>query len=49
MASVDETVAAVAALLPGADVGLAETIRDSERSQVLRVRAGGCDRTGQGR
>lgn len=36
-----DTVAAVAALLPQACVGPAETIRRTERSEVLRVRAAG--------
>jgi hypothetical protein len=36
-----DTVAAVAALLPDARVELAETIRRTERSEVLRVRAAG--------
>jgi hypothetical protein len=37
----DDTVAAVAALLPGERVELAGTIRRTERSEVLRVRAAG--------
>ena len=36
-----DTVAAVSALLPEACVELAETIRRTERSEVLRVRVAG--------
>lgn len=46
MASLDDTVAAVADLLPTAVLELAETIRESEASRVLRVRASGAGWTG---
>lgn len=46
MASLDDTVAAVAGLLPTAVLELAETIRESEASRVLRVRASGAGWTG---
>lgn len=40
------TLTAVAALIPDAEIEVAETIRDSQWSRVLRVRAGGANWTG---
>jgi hypothetical protein len=45
---VTDVLGAVAALLPGARIELAGTLRRTERSQVLRVRAGGAGWAGPG-